>query len=443
MSVETEVIRMTPRVMMAISKMTEELTKAVMELLKKHEENELIKKITAHVNSGGDVDYQICKSFAYKDLVKKLTEKKIPHAVMQDKESGLIVVVTRDVDRDKVRDAKNELYEEQRRISRISTDEFLRLNAGKYVISVDNLTEVQAKLFQERAQKYNFVMSADRAKDGTYTVRFARKDIDKAKLALDGIAVATVGTIGKYNNKRISEEMNKMSDITMKIANPQQEFFVVSASNKNEYIHINSEGFSHYRNNRLIREEKRTDERFVSLTYNQIMSLTKPAILSKEQFESPDAQRDIYIKKASVSTVMSAEDIRLAQIELRAKQLIEAKMSLDNGNQPENISSFYNGEVSFSEFFEHEIVNDNHDNEELKRYAASLDALSEEDKKVALNYIKEAYAEASRFRYESTFVDAEMLAKTDLTTFIENHAYDKYQDTKDKEDYAWDAQEKS
>ena len=39
MSVETEVIRMTPRVMMAISKMTEELTKAVMELLKKHEEN--------------------------------------------------------------------------------------------------------------------------------------------------------------------------------------------------------------------------------------------------------------------------------------------------------------------------------------------------------------------------------------------------------------------
>lgn len=56
-------------------------------------------------------------------------------------------------------------------------------------------------------------------------------------------------------------------------------------------------------------------------------------------------------------------------------ELYERKLSLDNGEQNEVWSSFTNGEVSFDEFFELEMVNDQHDAEEqelARRYAQSI-----------------------------------------------------------------------
>ena len=57
----------------------------------------------------------------------------------------------------------------------------------------------------------------------------------------------------------------------------------------------------------------------------------------------------------------SYEDRQMAQKERDLRMLIEQKMSLDNGDQIENVSSFYNGEVGIHEFFAHEIVNRTHE----------------------------------------------------------------------------------
>ena len=55
---------------------------------------------------------------------------------------------------------------------------------------------------------------------------------------------------------------------------------------------------------------------------------------------------------------------------MQLRELVEKKMSLNNEEQTENLSSFFNYEVSFSEFFEHELVNQENNKEIIENMKA-------------------------------------------------------------------------
>lgn len=407
-----QVIKLTPRVMASMATILKELTEAILKILEGYENDSLIKGVTDNLKKNGEVDIQMCKSFAYGDFARKLREHSVPHAVLQDTTTGLILVLTNEQDREKVNALKNELYVEQRRVSRLTADELKRINAGRYMHKVANMSDVEVALFQEQARKYNFVMASEKDKAGRNTLYYAEADAEKAAKAFAGVSMALCGITGRRTGERLQKDLKQMEGITSALQDPSNEFYVVSAVRRpngeiagGEYIHFNAEGFTHYRNDeygqeRIVRDEHRGDDRYSTSAYNQVMGIVKPVLLTKQQFDSPD--RDQYIKNLSATPAMTREQKRKADIENRARILIAAKLSLDNGNQPENVSDFYNNEVSFSEFFAHEVVNDTHDEEErlriekLETAARELDGMSADEQKVAKDYIAAVYSAQSQ-----------------------------------------------
>ena len=95
--------------------------------------------------------------------------------------------------------------------------------------------------------------------------------------------------------------------------------------------------------------------------------MKNPIIIPKKEWEEtrndPEKRKTLIREKQESYRYGSYEDRQMAQKERDLRMLIEQKMSLDNGDQIENVSSFYNGEVGIHEFFAHEIVNRTHEEE--------------------------------------------------------------------------------
>ena len=77
-----QVIKLTPRVMASMATILKELTEAILKILEGYENDSLIKGVTDNLKKNGEVDIQMCKSFAYGDFARKLREHSVPHAVL-------------------------------------------------------------------------------------------------------------------------------------------------------------------------------------------------------------------------------------------------------------------------------------------------------------------------------------------------------------------------
>lgn len=461
------------------------LTKAFVTLMDGLTEREFAKALTDHVIDNKNLDFNVWDDRLYESLDKKLNEQGIPHVMIQCSESGLLYFVTRDSDAEAVRDAKNTVLEEEKRISRVSTQELYRMNAGKNVSSFSNLSETQMKIFQEEAKRNNFVMAAQKQPDGSFKVFFSEKNAEKATQALNNVVAKSTGIFGKLQEQQKTTQINNIKNINEQLKNPSSEFYIVSGVNMNEFVHVDKQGFQHMRGNNLVHFEQRDTGDFVNDVHYQAMGLINPVVFSQEEFEQFKELVDKVSKDTGVNTLQTStrilstinttyngnvqdffeaqnrgditysstekgeksrlivsdknftpdltrEEFNRLKIENEIRTLISAKMSLDNGNQPENLSSFYNGEVSFSEFFAHEVVNDEHDAEEIAKYeklietAEKLDSLPEKDKEYLREFTKEIYQERESHHYSSEYVDRERLARDDLDEFINSHESDNF-----------------
>lgn len=396
MGVGKEVITQTPQFIEATATLAKELAEALLEVLERGSTRRMINALSSHHKDGGSLDVRFCKGFTYSDISNKLSSLDIPHSFTIDKETGNLSFTTRDIDRDIVDKAILEITNKE--LSYIDIDDFNNLNAGETIASVPEMTEVQVKFLREQANKNHFVITSKRTASDLFTVLYNIKDESKVMDAFKLMSIEMAGNTGKSRVNAINNEITRVSSMMDRAKDPSQNFYIVSAYNPKEYVHVTGDDFSVFRNKRNIYRENRNSGQFMSNLYSRTMGLVDPVAFSAEDFYGKtEAQLvregimklDIDVKDKAVYKKENAE--RMAKL-----LLVEMKFSLDNGDIPENVTSFYDERVPFSEFFEHELVNDGHEIEEAKRrelldIAGKIDALSPDEKEAAYAYVYDVY----------------------------------------------------
>ena len=414
---EAGLTRMVPKTIEATAKAIKEILEALIETAAQNRDNKLVSELVEHGKLGKNIDLQICRGFAYQDLDVKLSAQNIPHAIYHDKVSGAIVIATRDMDRDKVLDAKNQLFAEQNRVTLMSHNEFNRLNVGKEINIIRDRTPVEAKVFQQLAKKYGLQIAIEKSpfKDGAVDIYYEKSKKEIAQKLIYKAAYSTVGLSGQKTDFRVGRELEVRSNLVQDIQNDQKDFYLVSKTNPEEYIHFNKEGFHYYRNSALICVESRTRENFLSIANNYIDNIVNPVILQKKEFEVDKEVREKTIRSIKINAPKELFDKRRDDLERAARQLVDYKLSIDNGEQREIPSSFYNNEVSFREFLEIEQVNDDN----AKELIEQLDRLEDKEKLLVKNYIKDIFEKVESIEIQTAYVDPEMI-REDIVEEIEH-----------------------
>ena len=455
---------------------TQGLTEFAEWMCSKSDNKKMLDRIEASIKNGDSspVTAVTALDFSFDDLDKKLTEKGIDHVPFINTDNGVRYFLYLREDEQLVRNAVNELYAEQKRTVEFSSYDFLKMNMGKNVVTIEDLTPQQLKLFREKAVGDNIVFSTSLNSNGLYSICLAENDLAKASVALKKVNALVSGKTGSQLVPQITENVSCIQQARELASGRDCDFYIVSALNPNNYIHVNSSGYEHIMVTngvpKIVRKEhSKSNDNYISHLNLQAYELSKPVILSPEEFSENDKVRsmkarekyeerlkcnavresiqqeiaknnlpifvvsstdpahyvEIKNKEQDLATILSSiekpvalseyefksatmprdvqekysnilkdddESRRLQQLESNARQLIALKLSLDNDEQLENISSFYNGEVTFHEFFEHELVNEGHSEEEherIVRLEKEFDAMSEEDKEYVKEYIKE------------------------------------------------------
>lgn len=380
------VLRTMPQMIQATAKTIEATMKILLEIAAQNRDNALVNELLEHSKLGGNIDLTICRSFAVKDFDEKLTQHNIPHAIIYNKVTNSMAVMTRDIDREAVLAARNELFVEQKRLSRLSLKEFTKINSGKNIEIIRDRDADEAKLFQQTAKKYglsNVAFQKNSANPNKIDIYYTSAEREKAQAIWRKVALSTVGLSGERTTARISREIEFQNDQIKDAQDYEKDFYVVSKSNHDEYIHFNKDGFQYFKNGVLTRDEQRSSDNFATVARSYLSGIVNPVSLSKKEFEVPTSERDAKIDRMIIPTDLSEFNKHRLELEQSARELIDRKISIDATNKTSIQPEFYSVDASFGKLFVNDKALTNQDREKIEK----LDNLSCYERAAIKNYI--------------------------------------------------------
>ena len=289
---------------------------------------------------------------------------------------------------------------------------------GRPLYSYKGLDEIQKKGILEEAKNRGFTISSQYHEDSkTYDIYFKEKDRDKVRDAYSHIRTMELGKTGERYVNEMERSLDNMRHILKESSRPlkvgeERDFYIVSPNNIHRNIHVQDQEFEHLseapNRKRVLRHFEGKGKELERQLYREIATMKNPIIIPKKEWEEtrndPEKRKTLIREKQESYRYSSYEDRQMAQKERDLRMLIEQKMSLDNGDQIENVSSFYNGEVGIHEFFAHEIVNRTHE-EEIDQ------DVQDNEKRFNLESLKESEREQLREYGESILATYKDLAE--------------------------------
>ena len=385
---DTALLTTIPRTLKSFADVAATVEKILLDIAAQHRDNLYVKELLDHAQLGGGLDYEICRSFAVQDFDAKLSQHGIPHFILHEKTTGLMAVVTRDSDREAVLNAKNELLVEQKRMSRLSPTEFNQLNAGKSIEIIRARSVEEAKLFQQTAQRYglsNIMIQKNALQPDKLDIYYTLRDKEKAALVMSKAVMATVGLSGERTTARISREIEFQNNMMHDIQDAEKDFYIVSQTNPNEFIHFSKEGLQYCKNGALIRDVERTSGAFINTARSHVSSIVAPVVLKKSEFEVSEKDRIAKIRSIKITTDRSHLQNHRAELEKIAKELIDYKQTVDRASGLVVRDEFYAPNASFRQLFLDTTTAVNETR--LRDAIDKADSLSEMDRVTVKNYI--------------------------------------------------------
>lgn len=317
------------------------------------------KGICEHHKNGGACNGWTCNPSIMNEFDQKLAENNIPHAYIRSDE-GALILVSRDVDKEGIKNIRQDLIKESKTISELSLNHLKAKNIGYKLHTICGVSETYSVIFKNEASKAGMNVSLTDNKDGTYDVHYSSTDKVKAESVIMKTISATRGELGRFNEMRILADNRNEKDIYTNITNPEKEFYIVSPVQPKEYMRFTPSGYEHYRNGQLIGDELRSNTKFQIDAHNRIdASFIKPIVLSKEEFdETRKMTREEYIYHVSQkqrTTRPNMEEKHRMELEIMARQIAEYKMSYENNELNTN---FYDRTVTVSTFENMEYITD-------------------------------------------------------------------------------------
>lgn len=321
------------------------------------------------------------KDIAVGDLSKEFKEMGIPNILASDAEKDLKFFIVRKQDVKAVNYAIEKVMARGRNISEVNFGVMAKesMYHNRALLMYSGLTDIQRKAMLEKAKNFGYTI-ATRLDPATqkYDIYFSEHDKENVQRAYLQTKSMEIGLTGQKYVSKMENSMKVIKDILQEASKPidineEKDFYVTSASNLYRNIHINKDGFQHnsespnYR--KIIRSYEGKGKNLEKQLYRELATFKNPVILTKEEWErtkgNEEERKKIVKEKQSVKYLYRSREAKeAADKEYAVRHLIESKLALDNGEQVENVSSFYNGEVGVQEFYEHEIVNQEHQEEE-------------------------------------------------------------------------------
>lgn len=257
-------------------------------------------------------------------------------------------------------------------ITELQPYEFMVGKEGKD-ISITNLTAVELELFRHYAKADGAVFAV--IPDGeNYQVMYESKD--KAKIA-NVLAKSNWDLTGEYGpliREQVEIRLAGRQAINIAMADAEKEYYIVSGRNPKNYIHVTPKDFTYYKSGKQVAFSERANDEDMTSLKARVAGLSQPVVLTKEEYEMGNVDEIVNSQTALFPAgYTSYNEVLAAHKELEKISLKEKKLSLDNGDQPEMVSDFSNPNVSFSEFFSLEMINDENDKEHMTMVMKKLD----------------------------------------------------------------------
>lgn len=402
---------------------TAEFLKYLEEHSKDAKEYEVIKSLyEAYANKSDDVYMVPVKDIAINDLKQEFEKLGIPNIQNTIPDKDLNFFIVRKDDLALVNYAIEKTMERGRVINEVNfgvmAKDNLQNEDGRPLYSYKGLDEIQKKGILEEAKNRGFTISSQYHENSkTYDIYFKEKDRDKVRDAYSHIRTMELGKTGERYVNEMERSLDNMRHILKESSRPlkvgeERDFYIVSPNNIHRNIHVQDQEFEHLseapNRKRVLRHFEGKGKELERQLYREIATMKNPIIIPKKEWEEtrndPEKRKTLIREKQESYRYSSYEDRQMAQKERDLRMLIEQKMSLDNGDQIENVSSFYNGEVGIHEFFSHEIVNRTHE-EEIDQ------DVQDNEKRFNLESLKESEREQLREYGESILATYKDLAE--------------------------------
>lgn len=345
------------------------IRKEVKSLIKEMADSIYELQLSNYLDGGGIPGY-IEVPYFYNELKEELKKNKIPHieCPLKEKFGRMFFIKAEDIE--KVRDMYREILKQRSMVSEISKQEMMELKEGTNIMAVTDLDSVQTQVLREKAEKHMVMIAVDKLPNGKYNIYFEPEKRNEMQKMIVAMKWELSGMYGHKIREQIQYDIDNKQMIFHFIRSGLNNVCITSAKNTEDTIKINDLGYTLMKENKVLQQISIDNPEYEKKLWEAIELIDQPVILSDIEYAKEEQEREIIVKSRNERPKLSRAEINQLKREMQLRELVEKKMSLNNEEQTENLSSFFNYEVSFSEFFEHELVNQENNKEIIENMKA-------------------------------------------------------------------------
>ena len=398
-------------------KTLEDLLKMLKTIFEDNDKNKAVSAMLDHIDKKGSdgLNFTTCEDTCVKAFTDELEKRNIPYVQLMDNRAFTPVIVTRDMDIEEVKKAKQAALAREKKINEVSFSEVVKKNPvmNKFE-TIDKISDVRPEELEhmrERMAKENVIFTKRIKENGNIDIFFEKKYTDKVLNAYVGAKATLHSELGQYEMIK-QETRKKETDYIMNNAMRRyknEDMVVVSAKNPAEIIKIDKGKYAHVieredKEDYIKREFRGNKEDIQKGLYWSLKSIEQPVLMSATEYNqlrslSADRRRSelIRMKKDQNKKVGTKEisdfERQCAEKQRMAKQLIEMKLMIDD----EPITAYpinpYDDRCSFVEFVRQNRVNGEIDDErqekldQMDEMAEALDKLPNDVKDKVYDYL--------------------------------------------------------
>ena len=345
------------------------IRKEVKSLIKEMADSIYELQLSNYLDGGGIPGY-IEVPYFYNELKEELKKNKIPHieCPLKEKFGRMFFIKAEDIE--KVRDMYREILKQRSMVSEISKQEMMELKEGTNIMAVTDLDGVQTQVLREKAEKHMVMIAVDKLPNGKYNIYFEPEKRNEMQKMIVAMKWELSGMYGHKIREQIQYDIDNKQMIFHFIRSGLNNVCITSAKNTEDTIKINDLGYTLMKENKVLQQISIDNPEYEKKLWEAIELIDQPVILSDIEYAKEEQEREIIVKSRNERPKLSRAEINQLKREMQLRELVEKKMSLNNEEQTENLSDFFNYEVSFSEFFEHELVNQENNKEIIENMKA-------------------------------------------------------------------------
>lgn len=405
------------------------------------EKEDMLKELIQRFKQKEDLYMIPAKDQAVKDLQKEFRKEGIMYIHQRSTMDDLNFFVIHPKDLERAQESIEKVMARGGQIVEQDFNVMARLNEKNgedTLFRFQNVSLIEKKALLENARMNGYTISSVEKEDGKFDIYCTRQDKDKVAKTFAKLKSKELGVSGKYFLDKENRDLNIINEIVNEVGTPlrygeTRDFYVFSGDFPAQRIHVTEGGYRHERGDddghlRVVRDFNGTGKTLKTQLAKELVTISNPVVLSKQEFEltkmDKNKRKELIQSKMKGIEYDSEYERILAQKERLFLRLVELKMQLDNVEQREGVSDFYNPNVSIQEFVERELENTNYIHEErVKILLEQLDLthMSAKMKEDLYKYGDKAMKEQKRHSEPEMYYPTPEDLQKPLTEIIREH----------------------